>query len=85
MTEQKTRASVAPPPKKGSTFLPQTMAPTKVDAADNMKTKTHIGMTFNMPQDWHHEFKMAATINRVSMHELLAACFEAWKREQKAK
>lgn len=38
-----------------------------------------VGMTFNMPPEWHTEFKGAAIAKGTSMHALLEEAFEAWK------
>jgi hypothetical protein len=73
----KTRAAV-PPPRKS--FLPETV---EVEASDNMKAEKLAPMTFNMPRDWHTEFKTTAVLHGMNMKELLQASFEAWKREHK--
>lgn len=52
---------------------------TKVAA--NLPTERLVGMTFNMPKDWHREFKMTAVIEGISMHELLLQCFETYKKK----
>jgi len=44
----------------------------------SQKTKLR-GMTFNMPADWHTEFKSAAIANGMNMKVLLREAFEAWK------
>ncbi|MDE4297109.1 hypothetical protein PXK56_18130 [Phaeobacter gallaeciensis] len=80
MSEAKTRAAVPPPKKKG--FLPDTKA---AEAANNMKGEKLAPMTFNMPRDWHTEFKTTAVLNGMNMKELLVASFAAWKREQEKK
>ena len=78
---KKTRAAVPPP--KSKSFLPETKA---VQAANNMKDKREIGMTFNMPPAWHAEFKITATMDGYKdMKALLIECFEAYKREKEAK
>lgn len=46
---------------------------------DQTKHARKIGMTFNMPQDWHMEFKKAAVTNGMNMNVLLKEAFEAWK------
>lgn len=79
MNNPRTRAAV-PPPKKS--FLPDTK---RVQPANNMKDERLAPMTFNMPKDWHVEFKTTATLNGMNMKELLIECFEAWKREQEMK
>jgi hypothetical protein len=78
--DKKTRAAVPPPRKKG--FLPSTV---EVGASNNMKGDRIAPMTFNMPRDWHTEFKTTAVVHGVSMKDLLTECFDAWKREQKGK
>ena len=50
-----------------------------------MKGNKPVGMTFNMPYDWHLEFKMTAAAHRMPMSKFLVECFNAWKREQKRK
>lgn len=47
--------------------------------SSNFKEKK-VGMTFNMPKDWHREFKVTAVSRGLDMHELLEQCFEAWKK-----
>lgn len=49
-------------------------------AADNFASERLIGMTFNMPKDWHTEFKTTAVVEGVSMRELLMRCFDAYKK-----
>lgn len=49
-------------------------------AADNFSTERLIGMTFNMPVDWHRQFKTTAVIEGISMRELLFRSFEAYKK-----
>lgn len=80
MTESKTRAAV-PPPKRKS-FLPDTKM--VVAPANNMNGERIAPMTFNMPRDWHTEFKTTAVLHGMNMKELLVASFNAWKREQEA-
>lgn len=77
MNQPKTRANVPAPKRKG--FLPETAV---VQPAQNMSGERLAPMTFNMPRDWHIEFKTTATLNGMNMKELLIDCFEAWKREQ---
>lgn len=48
-------------------------------------TEQKIGMTFNMPKDWHTTFKMTATMNGMNMTELLFEAFEAWMQVQSLK
>ncbi len=79
--EKPTRARVPRPPARG--FLPRNVV--KVTPADNMNAERLAPMTFNMPRDWHTEFKMTSTVYGISMKELLIECFSAWKREQIAK
>ena len=84
-TETKpTRAAVGAPPKKTG-FLPTVAKEEPVEAANNMKASRPVGMTFNMPHDWHLEFKMTAAQERMPMSKFLVECFAAWKREQKRK
>ena len=37
-----------------------------------------VGMTFNMPVEWHMRFKIAAVASGMSMKELLVDSFAAW-------
>lgn len=48
--------------------------------ADNLPGERLVGMTFNMPRDWHTEFKVRAAMEGISMRELLERCFEAYKK-----
>ena len=52
--------------------------------SSNFTEERLIGMTFNMPEEWHREFKVAAIAEGVNMHELFRRCFEAWKRENRS-
>ncbi|OWZ90374.1 hypothetical protein B9J07_27690 [Sinorhizobium sp. LM21] len=85
MSEKTTRAVVGAPPKKATGFLPSSATEKPVEAADNMKGNKPVGMTFNMPQDWHLEFKMTAASLRMPMSKFLVECYDAWKREQRRK
>lgn len=49
-------------------------------AAENFSAERLVGMTFNMPVDWHREFKTTAVVEGISMRELLMRCFDAYKR-----
>lgn len=54
----------------------------KVNAAsENFGTERLVGMTFNMPKDWHTEFKTRAVIEGISMRELLIRSFDAYKKQ----
>jgi G:T-mismatch repair DNA endonuclease (very short patch repair protein) len=77
--EKKTRANV-PAPKSNRKFMPETI--NRGRAADNMNADRLAPMTFNMPRDWHTEFKTSAVLHGMSMKDLLIECFEAWKREK---
>jgi hypothetical protein len=55
---------------------------TQDGASDNFGSERLIGMTFNMPKDWHTEFKTRAVMEGISMRELLIRCFDAYKRKQ---
>ena len=81
MTES--RAKPAPPPKKSQPFYPETQAPVK--AADNMKGEKLVGMTFNMPRDWHTRFKMTAVSRGLDMKEFLMECFATWEKVEREK
>lgn len=85
MSETKpTRAAVAPPPSKAKqSFLPQSARGEEVKPADNMQAKSLVGMTFNMPREWHMQFKMLATQRGVSMHQLLQDIFDEWQRDRR--
>lgn len=50
-------------------------------AADNFATERLVGMTFNMPRDWHTEFKTRAVTEGISMRELLVRSFNAYKKQ----
>ena len=52
------------------------------EAADNFATEQLVGMTFNMPKDWHTEFKMTAVVEGIPMRDLLVRCFDAWKKSR---
>ncbi len=79
MAESKTRANVPQPPKsKVKDFLPKDQ---QVATAKNLRRAKVVPMTFNMPQDWHTEFKVTAAQENITMKDLLIASFEAWKRE----
>lgn len=43
-----------------------------------------VGMTFNMPRDWHTRFKLTAVSQGIDMKELLVRSFAAYERELKA-
>lgn len=53
----------------------------KTDADDKDEGKPEerlVGMTFNMPFEWHMRFKIAAVASGMSMKELFVDCFDAW-------
>lgn len=50
-------------------------------AADNFAAERLVGMTFNMPRDWHTEFKTRSVQEGISMRELLVRCYDAYKRQ----
>jgi len=54
----------------------------KPTAADNMKQKKIVSMTFNMPEYWHREFKMHATQRGMSMRDFLVEIFNDWRRSE---
>jgi hypothetical protein len=54
--------------------------PSSGQAADNMKDERLAPMTFNMPPDWHREFKATAAMNGISMKDLLIESFAAWQK-----
>jgi hypothetical protein len=87
MEPKTTRAAVAPPKKQ--TFLPETAVGEEVQPADNMKkskkAKNEVGMTFNMPRDWHTRFKMAAVSRGWDMKDLLVECFATWEKVEREK
>lgn len=78
MSKPTTRAAVPPPKKKG--FLPEQKP---AEAANNMKGESLAPMTFNMPRDWHTEFKTTAVLQGMNMKELLIESFDAWKEKNK--
>jgi hypothetical protein len=49
--------------------------------SENFKEERLVGMTFNMPQDWHTEFKMRAVQEGIPMRELLMRCYDLYKRQ----
>lgn len=69
------RPGVATP--KFRSFLPTEGV--SVASANNMNMERLAPMTFNMPRDWHTEFKMAAVQRGINMKDLLIECFDAWK------
>lgn len=86
MSESKTRANVAPPPRKQNmSFLPSSATAEAVQPADNMKDKREIMMSFNMPIEWHSRFKMTAASRGIKMRELLMECFDTWEKSQNSK
>jgi hypothetical protein len=50
-----------------------------------MKGEKLVGMTFNMPRDWHTRFKMTAVSRGMDMKDLLIECFATWERVEKEK
>lgn len=50
------------------------------EPAENFATERLVGMTFNMPRDWHTEFKMRSVAEGISMRELLVRSFDAYKK-----
>lgn len=54
--------------------------PPTSEPANNMKDEALAPMTFNMPKDWHGRFKATASINHISMKDLLIEAFEAWEK-----
>lgn len=49
------------------------------DSADNFGAERTVGMTFNMPEGWHREFKVMAAVEGMSMRDLLIKCFDHYK------
>lgn len=80
MSDKKPRAAVPAPPKRKS-FLPEIQQ--EIGAANNMRDERLAPMTFNMPKDWHFEFKMEAAALGISMKELLTMSFDAYKKAKK--
>ena len=76
---QKTRAAITPP-KRTKSFLPDPQ-PITQRTANNMASEKLAPMTFNMPRNWHTEFKMTAAAHGMSMKELLMECFDQWKKQ----
>lgn len=76
-------------------FFRAALQPFKDEAANDVDTwrkkmatklkSEKVGMTFNMPEDWHAEFKTAAIAMGMSMHVLLLEAFEAWQLVQQMK
>ena len=83
MTEKKTRANVPTPPSARRGFL--TSVDYVPEPVNNMKGEKLAPMTFNMPRNWHTDFKTTATLHGMNMKELLMECFDAWKKEQRQK
>ncbi|MGV1754858.1 hypothetical protein [Agrobacterium sp. CG674] len=70
MTDLKqTRAATPPPPSKS--FLPEAATSEPVKAANNMRGRKEIMMSFNVPAEWHSAFKTTASMRGISMRELL--------------
>lgn len=73
------KAITPPPPPKNKEFLPER----QVQAADNMKRKKEVMMSFNMPTDWHVRFKTTAVMKGLSMKDLLIEVFDEWEKNNK--
>ncbi|SOC90023.1 hypothetical protein SAMN05216358_0039 [Rhizobium sp. AN5] len=83
--EAKTRATPPPPPRKQSSFLAPSATEERAEAANNMKAEKLVGMTFNMPRDWHTRFKMTAVSRGLDMKEFLMECFATWEKAEREK
>lgn len=53
-----------------------------IKASENFKKKL-VGMTFNVPPEWHKRFKMASIQENMTMHDLLYKCFDAYLSQQR--
>lgn len=51
-------------------------------ASNNLPEEKTISMTFNMPEDWHRRFKMAAVSRGIHMKELFEECFSLWEHTE---
>ena len=49
---------------------------------EEMDAEEIVGMTFNMPESWHGEFKAMAALQNISMKQLLMECFDCWKKSE---
>ncbi len=55
-------------------------APEASEASENFKAEKVVGMTFNMPETWHREFKMHSVQNGTTMRELLVEVWDFYKK-----
>lgn len=55
----------------------------RISALSSPTDRKLVGMTFNMPRDWHTRFKVAAIEEGLSMKELLIILFEQWLRRRR--
>ncbi|NKX37346.1 hypothetical protein HGG70_05280 [Rhodobacteraceae bacterium R_SAG4] len=55
-------------------------APETKEASENFKSEKLVGMTFNMPESWHRDFKMRSVQEGMSMRELLMKIYDEYKR-----
>lgn len=56
----------------------------KTDApSENFAPGKISSMTFNMPEEWHKSFKMAALVRGITMKELLEEIFADYQKRQR--
>lgn len=56
----------------------------KTDApSENFALGKISSMTFNMPEEWHKAFKMAALVRGITMKELLEELFSEYQKGQR--
>lgn len=51
------------------------------EPSDNFSKQRLVGMTFNMPEEWHTRFKITAAAQKISMRKLLELSFDAYVRD----
>jgi hypothetical protein len=52
------------------------------EVSSNFREEKTVGMTFNMPKDWHTQFKIAAAQEGMTMRDLLQVVFAEWKKNR---
>lgn len=56
-----------------------------IQPSNNLPDERLVGMTFNMPKEWHTKFKMTALTEDISMRDLLFRCFDVYLRSKNIK